>query len=518
MKNLFIISILSLIIFYTESASAVPVFELRKYSPPSSFAEKEFILFQTGDNPQYINPSFDDSSWNVVSLPFNWTKTFPEYTGIAWHRIHIKFPDKEPVKSVGVKFGIISDVDEFYFNGHLIGKTGNIAPPRISAYSTKRIYEIPAHLVNPGETNVIAVRMAGLFNDAAGAYRGKFSIGYFNKIQSDALAGDFFNVLFIVIYFAVSLYFGLLYLRHRIDKEFLFFSIFTFFTAFYLLLRTQASYFIVDDFFILKKTEYLSLVLVFPLFTEFLTHYFKQPRKLYLYLFYLISIINFVIILLSSDYLIWHKLLYYSIQPSWIIPVAMFIYLLMKEFKKDSDSKYIFVALCILLLTTINDIMLIRAVYNFIPLSNYGFMCLVIAFSVVIHNRYINLYKTVESMNQKKQASNIITEGNIKKIEQAKKIISRSFTTSLTREEIAESLEINPDYLGKIFKKHTGEKINDYINDLRVNEAARMLIETDKSIIDIAYAVGFESMSTFYRIFHKNIGESPINYREKNLK
>ncbi len=110
-----------------------------------------------------------------------------------------------------------------------------------------------------------------------------------------------------------------------------------------------------------------------------------------------------------------------------------------------------------------------------------------------------------------KELFSIATE---QKVHKAIEYIKKNYTSDVSREGLAASLNINPDHLGKAFKSITGEKIGDYINRLRVEDAAKKLAESKEKIIDIAYAVGFESLSTFNRAFVKIMGISPQEYRK----
>jgi len=92
--------------------------------------------------------------------------------------------------------------------------------------------------------------------------------------------------------------------------------------------------------------------------------------------------------------------------------------------------------------------------------------------------------------------------------------IHANFFMPLTRDNLADKIELSPDYLGRMFKVHTGKKINDYINDVRIKEACRLLREGDEKIIDIAFAVGFESLATFNRAFMKSTNLSPTEYKQ----
>ena len=110
-----------------------------------------------------------------------------------------------------------------------------------------------------------------------------------------------------------------------------------------------------------------------------------------------------------------------------------------------------------------------------------------------------------------------ITSQTEEKIKQALAYIEMNYTSDISRENLAASLDISPNHLGKFFKVHTGKKINEYINELRISDAAKMLREqSDENIINIAFSVGFESLSTFNRAFLKVMGVTPTEYKEKN--
>jgi len=99
------------------------------------------------------------------------------------------------------------------------------------------------------------------------------------------------------------------------------------------------------------------------------------------------------------------------------------------------------------------------------------------------------------------------------KMRKVRGFIDENFRSDISREGLAALVEMHPDSLGRFFKKHSGRKIGDYINALRVREAARMLREGDGSIVGIAFAVGFESLATFNRVFLKEMKVSPSAWR-----
>ena len=72
-----------------------------------------------------------------------------------------------------------------------------------------------------------------------------------------------------------------------------------------------------------------------------------------------------------------------------------------------------------------------------------------------------------------------------------------------------------PQYFSRVFKRATGVSFTEYLNGVRIKEAQRLLIKTDKTIYDIAEAVGYKSASHFGRSFTAITGISPSEYRRK---
>lgn len=72
------------------------------------------------------------------------------------------------------------------------------------------------------------------------------------------------------------------------------------------------------------------------------------------------------------------------------------------------------------------------------------------------------------------------------------------------------------EHVSRTFQKFYGSTITDYLNDLRINYASNLLLNTNMSILDICFDCGFQSMSYFYRVFKKKNGETPCNFRSKH--
>lgn len=84
---------------------------------------------------------------------------------------------------------------------------------------------------------------------------------------------------------------------------------------------------------------------------------------------------------------------------------------------------------------------------------------------------------------------------------------------SLTLETIANTLYISKSHLSRLFKKLVGESFSDYLRQVRMDQACRLLRETKMSTEDIVFRCGLRDMQSFYRNFHTMTGMTPHQYR-----
>ncbi|AIQ31522.1 hypothetical protein P40081_27745 [Paenibacillus sp. FSL P4-0081] len=98
-------------------------------------------------------------------------------------------------------------------------------------------------------------------------------------------------------------------------------------------------------------------------------------------------------------------------------------------------------------------------------------------------------------------------------IQTVKQYIALNIDQDLSREMVAEQVFLHPDHLTRIFKKHTGQSIFEYIILKRIRIAKELLLQTDNPISDIATAIGYSSFSHFSKLFKKYTDLGPNDYR-----
>ena len=83
----------------------------------------------------------------------------------------------------------------------------------------------------------------------------------------------------------------------------------------------------------------------------------------------------------------------------------------------------------------------------------------------------------------------------------------------ISLEDIAKEVNMSEEYFSRYFSKIMKKSFFEFLNEYKINRACRLLIETDKSINEICYKSGFESIPFFYRQFKKFKHCQPKAYR-----
>lgn len=121
------------------------------------------------------------------------------------------------------------------------------------------------------------------------------------------------------------------------------------------------------------------------------------------------------------------------------------------------------------------------------------------------------------SEDQTSLCQTLITASNFANNDQLKKAfeyIEQHFQEKVLLNEVAQFLNITETTLSRLIKKRTGKTFVDFLNDYRIGFASRWLTETNQTIAEIAFRCGFYNISNFNRIFRKNKGCTPGQYRD----
>ena len=91
--------------------------------------------------------------------------------------------------------------------------------------------------------------------------------------------------------------------------------------------------------------------------------------------------------------------------------------------------------------------------------------------------------------------------------------IQANFRENIDRDDVAAVAYITPNYLSKQFRSKMGMNLREYINQIRVEEAKRLLLSTNLPVSEVAGLAGYENISYFSTVFRKRTGMSPVDWR-----
>ncbi|RZN84693.1 MAG: AraC family transcriptional regulator [Winogradskyella sp.] len=219
----------------------------------------------------------------------------------------------------------------------------------------------------------------------------------------------------------------------------------------------------------------------------------------------------------------WHKYLIYFIYTVWGIHLIFSGFVLRDIFKKLVSKKIKCTTSEVWLIAVFVANILIYSAY----IIGYFYLYLVgtITFSVVFYALLIFLLfkKNRESVFQdipEKYAAKKIN------VNEAEKLINELSSLMQTKamfknsdvklKNVADELNVSKHHLSQLLNDNLGKSFTQYINELRTEEAKRLLVENNQFILEaIGFEAGFSSKSTFYATFKKVVGQTPAEYKKQ---
>lgn len=470
----------------------------------------------------------------------------------------IYIPENMKSRFYLLSLGKIGDADKTYCNGKLIGSLGQFPPHEFSAWNTSRYYVIDSTIITPGKFNTIEVIVGCYaYNRIIGAmYIKPITIEIYNKLlfteQLKQLFPLFCNIGIGITFFILFLM--MCYTRADRNKYITF--LLQLIPGLFVVAEPTLPYPIYPDTIIRVKifaTAWSFLVLFHLLFLHRLYQYKRIKIEYILWTFTLLITIA-----------IWHVNTLNAITTTAtgaiVILTSLALYNLslhVEQLLKKNLIAYLFVPIGIVLaLTATHDGFVYLSIFRFTiynycgyqfdsPIFQYTSNAIFIGAGLIIVYQYIIMSKKIETMNvileEKVQErtnqlqtslnnlskaiefgffvyplkkSHYVSPLVEPKIKKAIVYINNNYRDSISREGLASLCNLHPDYFSKAFKYFTGKSVNDYIYELRVKEAIKLLLERKMNILDIALYIGFDSVKTFNRAFKKFTGKNPSDYRK----
>jgi len=360
---------------------------------------------------EFRENTFDiaEDDWTPVLVPSNLVGTAGVENGkdFAVYR-KVFYNSSKENRELSIRLGEISDRDEAYLNGILIGKTGDWDSVIPQAYDKVRIYHLPPDLIKPMSTNVLIIISKGIISSEAGIYRDRVEIGPTPQILKAFYLENMLQVLALVVYSTVSVYFLLFFVRRNQERENLYFGLLTAALVVYSGLRTQFKYEYGFELYYLKKIQYSAVFILMPNFYFFIKHFYKEYKfsfqKLWDRVFIglnLIPLSALFVVWLTQDVALWDSYFNMIVQPFWIVyAIGILTILIRALLKKNKDALVMIVSIILLAISIVLDVLSGRAIINFPTVSTYMFIFFIISMALILANRFVALHNETEQLNE----------------------------------------------------------------------------------------------------------------------
>ena len=505
-----------------------------------------------GDDARYADAAYDDAAWDTVSLPGSLMPYVLGKTGrdrgVLWIRKSVDVDRGAARDGLGLILGRIGNADETFFNGVMIGGMGEFPPEDFSMWNHPRYYPVQKEFIRYGATNTIAVRIS---YNIFGEVLGELAVTGMKDWKKSAVISRFLLIdlsyYLIAMGFTLLLIHGLFFIIRPGSQEYLYYCLQL--MCGLLIVLEVCTYWniygsMVNRFKILGF-GWVAINVAHPIFLHRI--YDLKRKKIEITLWAYLAI--FIIVALFFTYPDTLRLQGIALILVTLVigpyNISCHISALIKKRPYAKTFGFFGIIVVIgaihdgiiyLLKLTGSDLNLFGPLFQYM-IFQYAAAALYVGTSLTLVFRFARIMDEVEDLNtslenfvienallnerltgagqqKKKDAGPVLTGEAEVKIQQVVNYINSNYTFDISREGLAATVDVHPDNLGKLFKRYTAKKLGDYINELRVRDAARMLAETDESIIQIAFSVGFDSLRTFNRAFPKFMNMTPEKYRK----
>jgi AraC-like DNA-binding protein/ligand-binding sensor protein len=103
-------------------------------------------------------------------------------------------------------------------------------------------------------------------------------------------------------------------------------------------------------------------------------------------------------------------------------------------------------------------------------------------------------------------------------VTRAKQFIAQNQSNAICLATVAKAVNTSTFYFCKLFKRATGLTFTDYLARVRIEKAKKLLLDPNRRVSEVAYDVGFQSLTHFNRVFRKIVGQSPTSFRNSSAR
>ncbi len=360
----------------------------------------------------YAQGSQDDSVDQAQEYTFtrldsliNLQDKLPEKEGFIWLKTSFEIPDDS--NEYNLFLGRIIMADETYFNGHLIGKTGEFPPDFFSEWNKNRLY--PVNRIFVKDENELLIK---IYVNAEGGIQGR--PGLMERGESASLVArkefldSFFNIFIAFLMFMIACYHFLIFVYRPKDRENLYYALLSLLFVVYLhnFFITRLPFFESPPFSYLtfQKIIFSSMFLMIIAMVYFFQSFLDREENRYVHYGLIAScIVPIIIFLIPGDYQTFFNLRF-LIVVVFSVPALIYILtvLIISMLKKVESASTLFIGTLPLWFCVLFDIV-VHVILKFddvIYLAGFGLPSFLIVMAGILAKRFVTYHNEVEEYKE----------------------------------------------------------------------------------------------------------------------
>ena len=336
-----------------------------------------------------IRISTNDVGWKDAYLSQDWEDLSDPERGI-WYRCFVHLNTEAP-QNMALHLSQNEVADKVFFNGTLIGETGDARKNQYD-HTKERLYSIPQRLWQSGN-NLISVHLSGTSVYTSGVQR--LSIAEESFMVRKIFAKDIPKILLCLAYILLAILIALFHFSPR-QNESLYLSLFAFSLGMHSLLQTWVRNEITSSFSLSYTIQRIFLFACAPLFFEYLQRICGQKRHKYSYIFYAISaLLVLLLILLPSHPTVWSYLSKVSFLQIFFLAVYIVWLFWYSNIPAVQSKPYLKAGFVVLLICVPFDVLATMYLPSLPRLTSFGFLLFICGAFLETASSIITLFNNI---------------------------------------------------------------------------------------------------------------------------
>lgn len=486
---------------------------------------EDFAKSGAGDQPRFMHvPGGWNPGWRIYSGSLA--------SGFATYRLRVIVGDRQ-ISGLGLRIVFVRSAYRLYVNGKQIHEAGR---PGTSADSTVPFFS--DDVVSLPQTNGVydVIIQAANYHFPIGGIVGRIVIGDNSRLEDSLQVDNILTIFRVSILILLGLYQLLIFSLQRKERQYLFLGLVCWCFIPEISGSDKSYWSSVIPFLTWWRSylwSHLSYCMGFVFFIAYLRRLFPMdvPRPLVWMVVILNGAIAAFLVMIPAEYIRYMLLPFHLVAASMLF-LAVFV-LLRTAVMGRENALFVQLGLAVLVLSAMFDILLPLFFKMLVPLGVPSVSLLPLGTLLMCVLQVIDM--TQEFIRTKHHAAHLAADNETLKallnrrmrsaphgmtdtieikINAAIDYLRENYREDISRENLSAAIDLHPDNFSRYFKKHTGKKYNEYLTELRITEAMRLLRESDESIITIAMNVGFGTLRNFNYAFFSVTGRTPSDFRK----